>query len=83
MLYGVPNVVTAIAYIYIGLGLKKGDKREQSAVEKFLFQSFILLCGLHHLTHPFFMYFDIFWPMIGIDFAMTYISVLAAIKLRV
>ena len=82
MLYAVPNLATAIAYFYIGSGIKSSRQMRQTEVENYLFKLFILLCGLHHLSHPVFMYYDIFWPMISVDVLMAYISVLAAIKVR-
>jgi len=78
-LFIAPNIITWAAYFYIPHRLK--NKKTELSKEKnnFLFVAFIRACGLHHLTHPFFMYMHWFWPLVIECFMVAAISVVAAI----
>ena len=51
-----------------------------SHMQSKMFQWFIFLCGMHHLTHPEFMERNWFWPIVAVDFPMALVSIITAIQ---
>ena len=50
--------------------------------ERFLFRSFIGLCGAHHFLHPPAMQFGFFYPLLALEVLLAAVSLLTAKVLR-
>ena len=87
--YTVVQLIVAFAYYVIPAVNWYSQKHSESIgirfipsdfSDGFLFRAFVVACGTHHLTHPVFMYFGWFWPIILVDSVMAGVSILAAYR---
>lgn len=82
-LYVWGDLTTFISYFAIGLALLLGDPVESSRrpVMKALFGSFIVLCGLSHLTKTVTIFTGIYRLDVAVVFAMAAVSAVTATML--
>ena len=92
VMYAMPNIITFLAYMWIPIKMARIRDQEPLEIDAkddvfarhstLLFQLFIIACGVHHLTMPWFMWEGWFWPLIIVDSIMAVISIGAATKLK-
>lgn len=76
ILYYAANLTTGAAYMYIPWKMQRRISTGRN--NRVLFQSFVLMCGIHHLAHPLLMQFDWFAPLMVIEICLATISILCA-----
>lgn len=78
-MYAVFSIAIGVSCLFIGFRRsEKLSMKKQS--EKYLFKLLVMSCGVYHLLAPFFIYYKIFFPLIGLSAYILFVSLLFAVR---